>query len=298
VAQKYVEFYQLQFFLKIFSTISKINIFTETNRQAMSEICRNCAQEITLNFCANCGQKKFRRVDAKYLKEELQYTLLHTNKGFFYTVKRLMQNPGRTVREFLEGNRVNHYKPILLLFVLMGIYVFLMFSLFDLDAVYGEYMRQTMPKNATNGQLEAARMSSQIMVWGTKHQTLIMMCLIPVVSGFTWFFFRKWGHNFYEHVIINAFLNAAVLVLTVLFLIPIQYFLRNQPLLFGVLPAALSALLTMTVFVWMYKGLYPEKPVAKIIWRSAGMVLSMMAMMTLLMILAGAALVAVKVIGG
>ncbi len=72
------------------------------------KICASCGHEINQNFCPNCGQKKYRRIDAHYIKEEIQYTILHTNKGFFYTLKNLLKNPGKTTRDYLDGNRINH----------------------------------------------------------------------------------------------------------------------------------------------------------------------------------------------
>ena len=61
----------------------------------MEDNCKNCGTLITGNFCNNCGQKKYKRIDKKYLIDEFQYTILHTNKGFFYTVKNLFKNPGK-----------------------------------------------------------------------------------------------------------------------------------------------------------------------------------------------------------
>ena len=99
----------------------------------MEDNCKNCGTLITGNFCSNCGQKKYKRIDKKYLIDEFQYTVLHTNKGFFYTVKNLFKNPGKTTREFIDGNRVNHYKPILLAFVLTGISTFLAFKVIGIN---------------------------------------------------------------------------------------------------------------------------------------------------------------------
>jgi hypothetical protein len=57
----------------------------------MEDNCKNCGTLITANFCSNCGQKKYKRIDKKYLIDELQYTVLHTNKGFFYSVKKFLE---------------------------------------------------------------------------------------------------------------------------------------------------------------------------------------------------------------
>ena len=83
----------------------------------MDQNCQNCSTLILNNFCDNCGQKKFKKIDRKYIWDEIQYTFLHTNKGFLYSVKNIIKNPGKTARAFIDGNRVNHYKPILLVFV-------------------------------------------------------------------------------------------------------------------------------------------------------------------------------------
>ena len=98
----------------------------------MENICKNCNQVITENFCANCGQKKYKKIDKKYIWDELQYTVFHTNKGLLYSVKNILKNPGKTAKEFIDGNRVNHYKPILLVFVLSGIATFISFKVLSM----------------------------------------------------------------------------------------------------------------------------------------------------------------------
>lgn len=53
--------------------------------------------------------------------DEIKYTFLHVNKGFVYTIKELFTRPGQSIKEFIEGKRIKHYKPLLLVFVLAGI---------------------------------------------------------------------------------------------------------------------------------------------------------------------------------
>lgn len=97
--------------------------------------CLNCGNQITENFCSNCGQKKYKRIDKKYIWDELQYTVFHTNKGLLYSIKTTLKNPGKTAKDFIEGNRVNHYKPILLVFVLSGIATFLTFKVLNFKEI-------------------------------------------------------------------------------------------------------------------------------------------------------------------
>jgi hypothetical protein len=105
----------------------------------MVENCKNCNEAITGNFCVNCGQKKYKKIDKKYVLDEIQYTFLHANKGLLYSIKNILKNPGNTAKEFIDGNRVNHYKPILLTFVLSGISTFLSYKVLGIKEIMSAY---------------------------------------------------------------------------------------------------------------------------------------------------------------
>jgi Protein of unknown function (DUF3667) len=115
----------------------------------MENNCQNCNHVIVENFCSNCGQKKYKRIDKKYVLDEIQYTLLHTNKGLFYSIKKLLKNPGKTAREYIDGNRVNHYKPILLIFLLSGISAFISYKVLG----FAEVMADFYSKSSNNSKI-------------------------------------------------------------------------------------------------------------------------------------------------
>lgn len=76
--------------------------------------CLNCNNVLNDNFCSKCGQSaRTSRVNAKHLVEELQYGLLHINKGLLYTTKELLLRPGLTIKNYLAGKRVKYTKPLL-----------------------------------------------------------------------------------------------------------------------------------------------------------------------------------------
>ncbi|HLN95649.1 MAG TPA: DUF3667 domain-containing protein [Flavobacterium sp.] len=177
----------------------------------MAENCKNCAYEITLNFCPSCGQKKAKRIDGKYVKDEIQYTVLHTNKGFFYTCKQLLIRPGHATREFVEGNRVNHYKPLALVFLLAGISAFLSHWLIDFQTVYAGTM-----------EAKKAAQAAQVAEGMMKYYSFILVSLIPLFSLLTWLVFRKWGYNYFEHIVVNAFFTATLTLVSIAAL-PLSY---------------------------------------------------------------------------
>ncbi len=177
----------------------------------MAENCKNCAYEITLNFCPSCGQKKAKRIDGKYVKDEIQYTVLHTNKGFFYTCKQLLIRPGHATREYVEGNRVNHYKPLALVFLLAGISAFLSHYVVDFHAMYSGTLKAKEVAQAT-------KVAESTM----KYYSFILVSLIPLFSFITWLVFRKWGYNYFEHIVVNAFFTATLTLVSIAAL-PLSY---------------------------------------------------------------------------
>lgn len=227
----------------------------------MSEICKNCTEEITLNFCPNCGQKKTKRIDKTYIKDELQYTVLHMNKGFLYSIKKILRGPGKTAREFVEGNRVNHYKPILLVFVVAGISAFLTNTFIHPEEIMVRYYES---KGLTGIEASSGIAASSYMY---KYNAIIMLLTVPFMAFFTWLAFRKWGYNYYEHVIITAYSLVFLQVLTILLVIPLQFILKDNLNLFITIPTIFSMLLMFGTFIWFYIDLYDKKSAGEVVMR-------------------------------
>ncbi len=221
--------------------------------------CANCGHEITQNFCPNCGQKKFRRIDGKYIKEEIQYTILHTNKGFFYTIKNLIKNPGRTTKDYLDGNRVNHYKPILLAFVLSGITTFISYKFINLGEVLNEFFTERM--DGKQSSLDINNLNTFL----ANYISMIMMSMIPMASIISYLVFRKQGHNYFEHVVINAFLYCFWALCTALVLYPVMFIMKSADWVVYLSFASLP--LFVPFIVWFYKGIYQHLSLGKVIFK-------------------------------
>jgi ribosomal protein L37E len=233
-----------------------------TNVDNIENSCSHCSKNIYENFCSNCGQKRYKRIDRKYIWDEIQYTLVHVNKGFLYSIKSILKNPGKTAREFIDGDRVSHYKPISLAFVLatisaaISINVIKLYKMMEIVMINSKmnshFMQETMP--IVN-----------------KYNAYGMLLFVPIVAIFTKFVFRKWGHNYYEHVIMNAIGVVFYLICTILVLYPIVYFMRGNPALV-VQVSMFSFLLIPIYMIIFFKGFYPEKPLKTIILKILFMV--------------------------
>ncbi len=226
----------------------------------MENNCLNCNHIITENFCSNCGQKKFKRIDRKYVIDEIQYLAVHTNKGFFYSIKNIARNPGKTAKHFIAGDRVNHYKPILLAFVLTGISAFLSFKVIKSDVIMEQYMLQMygQQKIPMSGMHDA-------MYIMTTYNTVIMLLLVPLAALVTSLVFRKSEDNYYEHVIMNTYILIYYTILSIIIFFPILYLLKDNPTIFMAFTMLSTFLAFPFILVWFYKGYYTEKSIGDII---------------------------------
>ncbi|NMH27946.1 DUF3667 domain-containing protein [Flavobacterium silvaticum] len=219
--------------------------------------CLNCEETIVANFCPNCGQKKFKRIDRKYLIDELQYSVIHTNKGFFYSVKKILLNPGKTAREFIDGNRVNHYKPILMAFTLVGITTFVSYKILGLQNIMKEvYAAMKINDNV----------SHDVITFLSSYNSAMMLAFIPLVSAFSAIAFRKWGQNYYEHIIMNTYGLCFYTLFSLLVIYPVMYLTRHEVQTFMTV-SMLSSTVVLPIMVWFYKQFYYEKSLVSIIIR-------------------------------
>ncbi|MNK11546.1 hypothetical protein D3C87_295880 [compost metagenome] len=219
--------------------------------------CLNCDYTIDENFCRHCGQKRFKRIDKKYVTDEIQYLLIHTNKGFLYTIKKLLKNPGKTAREFIDGNRVNHYKPLLLMFVLSGISAFVSYKIIELNKI---------AKEIYTAQHLNAPFMNDMMTFLASYNSLLMLLLIPIFAFCSWIAFSKWKNNYYEHIVMNAYILSVQTILMLVFSSPLLYLFKNNHTYFTYILSA-SFIFTPITLIWFFKGFYTDKSTKAILWR-------------------------------
>jgi len=225
----------------------------------MENTCLNCNHLITENFCTYCGQKKYKRIDRKYLTDEVQYMVIHTNKGFFYSLKNIIKAPGKTARDFIDGNRVNHYKPLLMAFVLSGISAFISFKIIDINSVMERYFAaHTEQKIAVSWMNDLTSVMSS-------YNSAIMLLLIPIISIITFLVFRKWGQNYYEHIIMNTYIQILYTIISIVLLSPIMYFLKDSPDTFMLVVIGSTFIIYPIIMTWFYKQFYSQKSISDVI---------------------------------
>jgi Protein of unknown function (DUF3667) len=154
--------------------------------------CKNCNTEATQNYCPNCGQAiSLRRIDRSYISHEIEH-VLHFERGILYTIRELITNPGENVRKFILENRARLVKPIIFIIVTSLIYT-LVNHFFHIEDGYVKFEEST---KSTTG---------IIFKWVQEHYGYANIIMGVFIAFWTKIFFRKYGYNFFEILILLCF---------------------------------------------------------------------------------------------
>ena len=101
----------------------------------------------------------------------------------------------------------------------------------------------------------------------SSYYSFIMMLLIPFFALCTWLVLKKWGNNYYEHIVINSYILSMYTIIYIVLFVPVLYFIKSDHELF-IKISTFTFLIFPVVFSWFFKGFYPEKSMKEIILKS------------------------------
>ncbi|MGH2649174.1 MAG: DUF3667 domain-containing protein [Ginsengibacter sp.] len=188
--------------------------------------CKNCGNTFSGNFCNNCGQAaETHAMNFHYLWHDIQHGLFHFDKGIIFTTRELFTRPGNTIREYLKGRRVSHFRPISMVLVLSGIYA-LLYHIFHI------VMPEDIITISDSGKdfVTLKNILDSTSSWMSEHYEVIALAQLPFAALGTYLAFRKWGYNYVEHFILNAFITSQSLIVHIV-LFPFVYILNGTPAL-------------------------------------------------------------------
>ncbi|WP_281635818.1 DUF3667 domain-containing protein [Flavobacterium marginilacus] len=154
--------------------------------------CKNCNSEINHNFCPNCGQpSKLKRIDAHYISHEIEH-VLHFDRGILFTIKELFLNPGQNIRNYISENRSRLVKPVIFIILTSLIYT-LISHFFHIEDEYIKY--EGLDKSAF----------VKILGWLQANYGYMNILTGTFIAIWLKVFFKKYGYNFFELLIMLCF---------------------------------------------------------------------------------------------
>ena len=169
------------------------------------DTCKNCNCELNGNYCSNCGHPAtLKRIDKTYIKEEVG-NLLYLEKGFFYTIKEISIRPEKSVREFISESRYRLVKPITFLLLTSLIYTLINYYF----GIGNDYANEIIGEDDTS--------SIKVYKWLEGNLGYLYLVMGFFVAFCVKIFFKKYGYNYFEILILFCFLTGVEMLINSLF---------------------------------------------------------------------------------
>lgn len=110
--------------------------------------------------------------------------------------------PAASMREYMAGRRVKHFKPLAYVLILTAVTTFVS------HLVESYLFREALHSTITVRSSLLNRVLFSTGQFFGKYPSFFYFFMIPVISLITWLFFRRSGYNYWENVILNTYLTA------------------------------------------------------------------------------------------
>lgn len=214
-------------------------------------------------YCPNCGQPTpVHRIDWHFLSHELEHSVLHMDRGILYSLKQLMLQPGKLLRDYIEGRRGNQVKPLLLI-TMMAAAVVLLNRLIAggsmMDGGASEALAAAPALPAEMVRLMAAY--GAVGAWVDSHFAAFTLMLLPIEALVFWQVFRRYSKlNYPEWLVMITLLTVQTFVIWSVLVLLHRWVPHVQ---------IMAALLGMIYSVVSLLQFFQGRPVWSTIWRTA-----------------------------
>jgi hypothetical protein len=210
--------------------------------------CKSCGNEIAPGyaFCPHCGETAHpHRLNLKHIIHEFIHAFIHADKGIFLLVKELAYRPGKAALAYTEGSRKKYFNPVSFLLIAGGLTFFLRLKL------------ALITPKAMSGK----KIAFYIAEFLHQYTTPIIILTVPILSLYSWLFFKSSGKNYAENIVMNMYMMGEYHLFTIIiFVFPAFFF----PGLFPLLTAA--SFLTMAVYYYFTcKNFFTQAPAPTVV---------------------------------
>ncbi len=169
---------------------------------------------------------------------------LNMERGFIYTLVWLFRNPGKVVDDYLRGKTKPYINPLNYILVICGAYAFLMLSL----NIYDTGVETTSHFIGTDQQTsspEAMEFQEKLTGIIKGYMNLLPVLMLPFASLISKWCFRRKKLYYGEHLILNTYIFAQSILITVI-LAPFIFIIP------ALLPSFTSVSFCITLFYFTY----------------------------------------------
>lgn len=162
------------------------------SEQKNTQECTNCNSELLGDFCSNCGRpQKLGRIDGRHVLSEIG-RVLNFDKGILFTIRELLLRPGLNIRKFIAEDRSRLVRPIVFIIVCSLIYSIVQ-QFFDFKDGYFSYS------------FDIDSTAFTLFDWISGNYGYANILIAIFIAFWIKIFFRKYGYNFFEILILLCF---------------------------------------------------------------------------------------------
>jgi hypothetical protein len=156
------------------------------------------------------GKPTLKRINSAYIWHEFQH-IFHFEKGFLYTMKGLMLQPGKTVREFIVEDRTKAVKPVIFILVISTVVTLIL-----------KYTGDNLYFFSTE-QFHNKKIVVKIYEWFNHNIGYTFLIIGIHITFWTKLFFWKHSYNFWELLITFCYYIGQTLFITFILMISLKY---------------------------------------------------------------------------
>ncbi|TXI68613.1 MAG: DUF3667 domain-containing protein [Flavobacterium sp.] len=172
--------------------------------------CKTCNNpyENTAQYCSNCGAKIVDdRLSLKGTWEEFVGPFFSWDNNFWRTFIGLFTNPKDVLEAYISGARKKYFQPFSYIILYATIAVFF-YKFFPLDIISDYSEGFTKDYNSTNSTGNVPKIDMKgFMETLMSYYNFFVLLLIPIYALTSYIIFNKRGHNFFEHLVFNSYLQ-------------------------------------------------------------------------------------------
>tara|TARA_R110002049_G_scaffold27927_6_gene95783 strand:- start:1960 stop:2739 length:780 start_codon:yes stop_codon:yes gene_type:complete len=212
--------------------------------------CKNCNNNLrdSQKFCDECGAKIIQnRLKPKVLVAQVNEQFLCVDNKFLRTFIHLFTKPEMVIVSYIDGTR-KKYIDVLQYFAialtLAGIQLFIMSTFFKESLDFQSGFVDGLNSSTSQKDNPFKKLDFN---YFSKYQGIIYILTVPFYalgSWFTYYLLRERVYNFTEHLVINLYYYAQVIIITAVFGILFA--------VFGIYYVVVSSLLFIPTFIYLF----------------------------------------------
>lgn len=217
--------------------------------------CKTCdfQLESTSNYCANCGSKiVHERLSLWGTWEEFVGPFFSWDNNFWRTFFGLFKNPKDVLEAYISGARKKYFQPFSYIILYATIAVFF-YKFFPLEIItdYSESFSKGL--NTTNTEVKTPKIDMKAYVETLmSYYNFFVLLLIPIYALTSYVIFYKRGHNFFEHLVFNSYLQTNLGFISLILQVLLVNFIGMTFGTYSILFLSLFIVFTLYAFKKLY----------------------------------------------